>query len=101
MLRTKGCAAFSHADVAEEIGIKKASIHQHFPTKEGLAISIVESYLFRFKGQLESINVENTDASLVTGSAIIAAADTKLLIFNPKNAGCGYSILHRTCLASR
>lgn len=38
----------------------KASIHHHFPTKEGLAIAIVESYLFRFKKQLEGINDENT-----------------------------------------
>ncbi|VVM49028.1 TetR/AcrR family transcriptional regulator [Pseudomonas fluorescens] len=59
LLRTKGYAAFSYADLAEEIGIKKASIHHHFPTKEGLAIAIVDSYLFRFKSQLECINVES------------------------------------------
>ncbi|WP_417778169.1 TetR/AcrR family transcriptional regulator [Stutzerimonas xanthomarina] len=61
LLRTRGYAAFSYADLAEEIGIKKASIHHHFPTKESLAIAIVESYLFRFKSQLECINVQNTD----------------------------------------
>ncbi|MBN2975916.1 TetR/AcrR family transcriptional regulator [Pseudomonas sp. FP597] len=61
LLRTKGYAAFSYADLAAEIGIKKASIHHHFPTKEGLAIAIVESYLFRFKKQLEQVNDENTD----------------------------------------
>ncbi|CAI8737249.1 TetR/AcrR family transcriptional regulator, transcriptional repressor for nem operon [Pseudomonas sp. IT-196MI5] len=60
LLRTKGYAAFSYADLAEDIGIKKASIHHHFPTKESLAIAIVESYLFRFKIQLECINDENT-----------------------------------------
>lgn len=61
LLRTKGYAAFSYADLAEDIGIKKASIHHHFPTKEGLAIAIVESYLFRFKKQLEQVNDENTE----------------------------------------
>ena len=60
LLRTKGYAAFSYADLAEDIGIRKASIHHHFPTKESLAIAIVESYLFRFKIQLECINDENT-----------------------------------------
>ncbi|MHC8334543.1 TetR/AcrR family transcriptional regulator [Pseudomonas sp. LB3P25] len=60
LLRTMGYAAFSYADLAEDIGIKKASIHHHFPTKESLAIAIVESYLFRFKNQLERINDENT-----------------------------------------
>ena len=61
LLRTKGYAAFSYADLAEDIGIKKASIHHHFPTKEGLAIAIVESYQFRFKKQLEQVNDENTE----------------------------------------
>ena len=56
LLRTKGYAAFSYADLADEIGIKKASIHHHFPTKEGLAIAIVESYLFRFRKQLDAID---------------------------------------------
>jgi TetR/AcrR family transcriptional repressor of nem operon len=60
LLRTKGYAAFSYADLAADIGIKKASIHHHFPTKEGLAIAIVESYLFRYKKQLEVINDECT-----------------------------------------
>lgn len=59
LLRTKGYAAFSYADLADEVGIKKASIHHHFPTKEGMAITIVESYLFRFRKQLEAINDEN------------------------------------------
>lgn len=59
LLRTKGYAAFSYADLATDIGIKKASIHHHFPTKEGMAIAIVESYLFRFKNQLEQINADN------------------------------------------
>lgn len=59
LLRTKGYAAFSYADLADEIGIKKASIHHHFPTKEGLAIAIVESYLFRFRKQLDTISDEN------------------------------------------
>ena len=59
LLRTKGYAAFSYADLADDIGIKKASIHHHFPTKEGLAIAIVESYLFRFKKQLDAINDEH------------------------------------------
>ena len=61
LLRTKGYAAFSYADLAEEIGIKKASIHHHFPTKEGLGIAIVESYLFRFNKNLEAINDENSN----------------------------------------
>jgi TetR/AcrR family transcriptional repressor of nem operon len=31
-----GYNGFSHADIAEAIGIRKASIHYHFPTKVDL-----------------------------------------------------------------
>lgn len=61
LLRTKGYAAFSYADLADEVGIKKASIHHHFPTKEGLSIAIVDSYLFRFNKSLAQINQESVD----------------------------------------
>ena len=33
-MRSKGYSAFSYADLAVEVGIRKASIHHHFPTKE-------------------------------------------------------------------
>lgn len=62
LLRTKGYAAFSYADLADEIGIKKASIHHHFPTKEGLGIAVIESYLFRFEKNLALINEQSPDA---------------------------------------
>ncbi|THF25799.1 TetR/AcrR family transcriptional regulator [Pseudomonas atacamensis] len=58
LLRTKGYAAFSYADLAEAIGIKKASIHHHFATKEILGVAIVESYLFRFSKRLDEVNSE-------------------------------------------
>lgn len=61
LLCTKGYAAFSYADLADEIGIKKASIHHHFPTKEGLGVAVVETYLFRFDKNLELINEKNLD----------------------------------------
>lgn len=35
-MRSKGYSAFSYADLAAQIGIKKASIRHHFPTKESL-----------------------------------------------------------------
>lgn len=62
LLRTKGYAAFSYADLADEIGIKKASIHHHFPTKEGLGVAVIESYLFRFEKNLALINEQSPDA---------------------------------------
>lgn len=45
MLRSKGYAAFSYADLEKVVGIKKASIHHHFPKKEDLGAVIIESYI--------------------------------------------------------
>ncbi|MBR7773331.1 TetR/AcrR family transcriptional regulator [Acinetobacter nosocomialis] len=47
MLRSRGYAAFSYADLEKMVGIKKASIHHHFPKKEDLGIEIVETYIQR------------------------------------------------------
>lgn len=44
LLLSQGYNGFSFMDVAEKVGIKKASIHYHFPTKEDLAIAIVTKY---------------------------------------------------------
>ena len=48
MARQGGYNAFSFRDIANEIGIKSASIHYHFPTKETLAAALVERYTDRF-----------------------------------------------------
>ncbi len=45
MLRSRGYAAFSYADLEKIVGIKKASIHHYFPKKEDLGILIVETYI--------------------------------------------------------
>lgn len=62
LLRTKGYAAFSYADLAQIIGISKASIHHHFPTKEKLGVAIVENYIFRFRKRFEQLDQESDSA---------------------------------------
>lgn len=37
----KGYSAFSYADISEAVGIKKPSIHHHFPTKASLAVAVL------------------------------------------------------------
>ncbi|MDF0732916.1 TetR/AcrR family transcriptional regulator [Pseudomonas entomophila] len=39
-----GYSAFSYADIAETVGIRKASIHHHFPTKVDLVRTLVQLY---------------------------------------------------------
>jgi len=39
-----GYSSFSYADIAEFVGIRKASIHHHFPTKVDLVRTLVTQY---------------------------------------------------------
>src|ERR1700727_1314322 len=40
----RGYSAFSYADIAEAVEIKKPSIHHHFPTKAGLAAAVLRAH---------------------------------------------------------
>jgi len=42
MLLSRGYEGFSYQDIADAIGIRKASIHHHFASKEDLGSAIVE-----------------------------------------------------------
>lgn len=44
MVRNRGYSAFSYADISERVGIRKASIHYHFPSKEELVRELVKRY---------------------------------------------------------
>src|SRR5690606_25474982 len=55
LIRTRGYAAFSYADLSERVGIRKASIHHHFPTKEALGIAVIDTYLERFVAELDAL----------------------------------------------
>lgn len=60
-LRSKGYAAFSYADLSEEIGIRKASIHHHFPTKENLGVALITQYIDVFTEKLQAIDAAHAD----------------------------------------
>lgn len=55
LMRTQGYAAFSYADLSERVGIRKASIHHHFPTKELLGTALIDAYLERFVTELKQL----------------------------------------------
>jgi len=44
LARRQGFDAFSFADLANGAGIRKASVHHHFPTKGDLAVGLVNRY---------------------------------------------------------
>ncbi len=56
LVRTQGYAAFSYADLSERVGIRKASIHHHFPTKEDLGAAVIDTYLERFLADLDDLS---------------------------------------------
>jgi TetR/AcrR family transcriptional repressor of nem operon len=57
LTRTRGYAAFSYADLSERVGIRKASIHHHFRTKEELGTALIDGYLAKFNTALSDIRV--------------------------------------------
>lgn len=61
LIRTMGYAAFSYADLSERVGIRKASIHHHFPTKEALGAAVIDTYLERFVAELDELAARSID----------------------------------------
>jgi TetR/AcrR family transcriptional repressor of nem operon len=62
LIRTRGYAAFSYADLAARAAITKASVHYYFPTKEALVAVLVAEYVERFTTTLETIRREHASA---------------------------------------
>jgi TetR/AcrR family transcriptional repressor of nem operon len=42
--RSRGFDGFSYADLAQDVGIRKASVHYHFPTKAVLSLALMQRY---------------------------------------------------------
>lgn len=63
LVQTMGFNWFSYADIAEELGIRKASLHHHFPSKAALGRALIERYTAQFDGFLQEIGKSNHDAA--------------------------------------
>ena len=62
LVQTRGFNGFSYADVANELGITKASLHYHFASKAELGRTLIERYADRFAAALEAIDADGGDA---------------------------------------
>lgn len=62
LVQTRGFNGFSYADISAELGISKASLHYHFPTKAALGQRLVERYERRFLAALETIDAHHVPA---------------------------------------
>jgi len=52
MLRSGGYNGFSFREIAEAVGIKSASVHHHFATKEALTLEVLKLYGENFFSKL-------------------------------------------------
>ncbi|MGW8821447.1 TetR/AcrR family transcriptional regulator [Paenibacillus lautus] len=57
-----GYNGFSYADIAEVVGIRKASIHHHFPSKVDLVRTLVARYREEAEAGMENIELHVSDA---------------------------------------
>ena len=65
-MRTAGFHGFSFREIAADVGIKSASVHHHFPTKEDLAAAAASAYADRFMAALgDPGDVDRTPISLI------------------------------------
>src|SRR5258708_35089418 len=64
LIQTRGYSAFSYQDIADGLGIRKASIHYHFPSKADLGIAVVERYIARFDAALSTIADDQSQSSM-------------------------------------
>jgi len=62
LIRCRGYSGFSYADLSEAVGIRKASIHHHYPTKETLVVAVLKAYRARYAKGLSSITTKHASA---------------------------------------
>lgn len=88
LVRARGYAGFSFAQLADAVGIRKASIHYYFPTKDNLAIALVAAYDARYDLMLAAIRAASED-----GVARIEAYGQLYLEGLEKRLGCLCAVL--------
>src|SRR5215212_6693077 len=62
LVQTRGFNGFSYADIASELGVTKASLHYHFPTKAELGRCLINRYGEAFAQALADIDADSSDA---------------------------------------
>ena len=61
LLIDRGYSAFSYADIADTVKIRKASIHHHFPTKAGLVVAVLRRHRTRISEGMEALDAQLTN----------------------------------------
>ena len=64
IVQTRGYNGFSYADIADAVGIRKSSVHHHFPGKSDLGQEVARRYRRRFAETLSDLESGTDDAVL-------------------------------------
>jgi len=64
LIQARGYSAFSYQDIADALGIRKASIHYHFPSKTDLGVAVIDRYIARFDSALNQIAADQAQTSM-------------------------------------
>jgi TetR/AcrR family transcriptional repressor of nem operon len=64
LIQTRGYSAFSYQDIADGLGIRKASIHYHFPSKTDLGVAVINRYIDRFDAALTQIASDESQSAM-------------------------------------
>ena len=62
LIQRYGANAMSYQHISEAVGIRKASIHHHFPTKDALVEAVIQRYSTYFLGVVDSIVESGKDS---------------------------------------
>jgi TetR/AcrR family transcriptional repressor of nem operon len=61
LAQTLGYNGFSYADIAAQLGVTKASLHYHFPSKAELGRALIERYRGVFGAALDAIDARTRE----------------------------------------
>jgi len=61
LAQTRGYNGFSYADIAAQLGVTKASLHYHFPSKAELGRALIERYHAVFGAELQAIDQQTKE----------------------------------------
>jgi TetR/AcrR family transcriptional repressor of nem operon len=62
LVQQRGFNGFSYADIAEEVGVRKASLHHYFPSKTDLGLALVDEYIGQLERGLAAISASSSGA---------------------------------------
>ena len=81
-----GYNGFSSRDIADAVGVKSASAHYHFPTKQALAAAVGRRYMTRF---LDALGAPGSQLSAASALSNYVAAYRRALVDDGLMCLCG------------